>query len=399
MPLQRPENSPATAALVVAGGSGIRFGDDLPKQFHKLAGVAVLERALRAFCDHPEVIVVQPIIGSAHLALYEALDLDHPKLRPAVEGGETRQASVYNGLKALIDEMPEQVLIHDGARPLVSEETISRVLGALTTSKAAIAASRVTDTLKRSDAAGKISATVDRDNLWRAQTPQGFRFGDILSAHQQAPRQDFTDDAALFESLGIPVELCEGSDQNIKITTLEDLSLAEAIIGSRMQNSPRTGFGYDVHRFEPGTSITLCGVEIASNVSLQGHSDADAPLHALVDALFGAIGCGDIGQHFPPTDPRWKGAASSLFVDKAVEDITAAGGTISNVDVTIICEQPKIGPHRDAMKARVAELLKVDVSRVNIKATTTERLGFTGRDEGLAAQAVATVLMPDAGGT
>lgn len=391
----RPDNLPITAAIIVAGGGSARFGDDLPKQYHQLAGVAVLERSIQAFCKHPEITAVQPVIGATQMPFYEGLELDHPKLRPAIEGGDNRQASVYNGLKALMDLAPERVLIHDGARPLVSGETISQVNGALTHSKAAIAACRVTDTLKRSDTAGRISKTVDRDGLWRAQTPQGFHFFDILNAHKQVTTQNFTDDASLFESLGIPVTLCEGSDQNLKITTREDLRLAEALLGHQMQLSPRTGFGYDVHRFEPGTSITLCGVEIASDVSLQGHSDADAPLHALVDALLGAIGCGDIGQHFPPSDPQWKGAASSIFVEKAVEDIGATGGTISNVDITIICEQPKIEPHREVMKSRVAELLKVDASRVNVKATTTERLGFTGRDEGLAAQAVATVLMPD----
>ena len=377
-----------TVALVVGAGEGQRFGGELPKQYHLLAGVAVMRRSLKAFMDHPDVSVVQAVIHPNHHELYDAA-VQGLALPVPVDGGATRQGSVLNGLESLNADEPSTVLIHDAARPLVDPGVISRVLAALQTSPGAIPALAVADTLKRSDGQF-VETTVDRQGLWRAQTPQGFHYQNILAAHRQAGGDELTDDAAVAERAGLAVAIVEGSEDNIKVTRTGDMVRAERILGA---GETRTGLGFDVHRFGPGDHVMLCGVKVPHEFGLEGHSDADVGLHAVTDALLGAIGEGDIGTHFPPSDPQWKGTESDIFLRHAGDMIAGKGGRISNIDVTLICEQPKIGPHRAAMIKRMAEILSITEHRISIKATTTERLGFTGRGEGIAAQAAATVVL------
>ena len=377
-----------TVALVVGAGEGQRFGGELPKQYHLLAGVAVMRRSLKAFMDHPDVSAVQAVIHPNHHELYDAA-VQGLALPVPVDGGATRQGSVLNGLESLNADEPSTVLIHDAARPLVDPGVISRVLAALQTSPGAIPALAVADTLKRSDGQF-VETTVDRQGLWRAQTPQGFHYQNILAAHRQAGGDELTDDAAVAERAGLAVAIVEGSEDNIKVTRTGDMVRAERILGA---GETRTGLGFDVHRFGPGDHVMLCGVKVPHEFGLEGHSDADVGLHAVTDALLGAIGEGDIGTHFPPSDPQWKGTESDIFLRHAGDVIAGMGGRISNIDVTLICEQPKIGPHRAAMIKRMAEILSITEHRISIKATTTERLGFTGRGEGIAAQAAATVVL------
>jgi len=376
----------ATVALVVGAGEGRRFGGDLPKQYCQLSGLPVMRRSLLAFLDHPQIDTVQAVIHPNHEDLFgeaaQGLDLPAP-----IHGGALRQESVVKGLLTMKHLAPAKVLIHDAARPLVSGAVITRVLGALQESPGAIPALPVVDTLKRGDGQS-ITATVARQGLWRAQTPQGFRFDEILAAHQKAGSEELTDDAAVAERAGLFVAMVEGDEDNLKVTTPEDLTRAERIIGG---GDIRTGMGFDVHRFEEGDHVMLCGIKIPHAFGLEGHSDADVGLHAVTDALLGAIGAGDIGNHFPPTDPKWKDASSDVFLALACELLAAKGGRITNIDLTLICEAPKIGPHREKMTKRIAEILGISVDRVGVKATTTERLGFTGRGEGIAGQAVATV--------
>jgi 2-C-methyl-D-erythritol 4-phosphate cytidylyltransferase / 2-C-methyl-D-erythritol 2,4-cyclodiphosphate synthase len=396
--------SMTTAALIVAAGRGSRAGNDagLPKQYARLGRKPMLAHVVGRFVSHPDVDAISVVIHPDDAPHYSAATegVTH-RLQTPVRGGETRQASVRLGLEALAGAAPDQVLIHDAARPFVSHDVISRVIDALGTYAGAIAAEPLVDTLKRASATGTIAGTVDRDGLWRAQTPQGFRFAPILEAHRRAAgegREDFTDDASLAEWAGIEVALVRGSSRNMKITHAEDLAMAEKLLTADSGSlEPRIGTGFDVHRFGPGDHVWLGGVRIAHTQGLVGHSDADVALHALTDALLGAIGDGDIGAHFPPSDPKWKGAASRLFVEDAAARVAALGGRISNVDITLLCEAPRIGPHRDAMRASISRMLAIDVSRVGVKATTTEGLGFTGRGEGLAAMASATVLLPVAG--
>ena len=377
-----------TVALVVGAGEGQRFGGELPKQYHLLAGVAVMRRSLKAFMDHPDVSAVQAVIHPNHHELYDAAAQGLALPVPA-DGGATRQGSVLNGLESLNADEPSTVLIHDAARPLVDPGVISRVLAALQTSPGAIPALAVADTLKRSDGQF-VETTVDRQGLWRAQTPQGFHYQNILAAHRQAGGDELTDDAAVAERAGLAVAIVEGSEDNIKVTRTGDMVRAERILGA---GETRTGLGFDVHRFGPGDHVMLCGVKVPHEFGLEGHSDADVGLHAVTDALLGAIGESDIGTHFPPSDPQWKGTESDIFLRHAGDMITGKGGRMSNIDVTLICEQPKIGPHRAAMIKRMAEILSITEHRISIKATTTERLGFTGRGEGIAAQAAATVVL------
>ena len=377
-----------TVALVVGAGEGQRFGGELPKQYHLLAGVAVMRRSLKAFVDHPDVSAVQAVIHPNHHELYDAA-VQGLALPVPVDGGATRQGSVLNGLESLNADEPSTVLIHDAARPLVDPGVISRVLAALQTSPGAIPAFAVADTLKRSDGQF-VETTVDRQGLWRAQTPQGFHYQNILAAHRQAGGDELTDDAAVAERAGLAVAIVEGSEDNVKVTRTGDMVRAERILGA---GETRTGLGFDVHRFGPGDHVMLCGVKVPHEFGLEGHSDADVGLHAVTDALLGAIGEGDIGTHFPPSDPQWKGTESDIFLRHAGDMIAGMGGRISNIDVTLICEQPKIGPHRAAMIKRMAEILSITEHRISIKATTTERLGFTGRGEGIAAQAAATVVL------
>ena len=374
--------------MVVGAGEGQRFGGELPKQYHLLAGVAVMRRSLKAFMDHPDVSVVQAVIHPNHHELYDAA-VQGLALPVPVDGGATRQGSVLNGLESLNADEPSTVLIHDAARPLVDPGVISRVLAALQTSPGAIPALAVADTLKRSDGQF-VETTVDRQGLWRAQTPQGFHYQNILAAHRQAGGDELTDDAAVAERAGLAVAIVEGSEDNVKVTRTGDMVRAERILGA---GETRTGLGFDVHRFGPGDHVMLCGVKVPHEFGLEGHSDADVGLHAVTDALLGAIGEGDIGTHFPPSDPQWKGTESDIFLRHAGDMIVGKGGRISNIDVTLICEQPKIGPHRAAMIKRMAEILSITEHRISIKATTTERLGFTGRGEGIAAQAAATVVL------
>ena len=378
-------------ALLVAAGRGQRFGGETPKQYRMLAGAPVLFRTVRAFLDHPSVDGVRVVIDPDYRDAYDQA-VGTLGLPPPVAGGPSRQESVRLGLEALDrDQQPDAVLIHDAARPLVDAGTIERVCRALDDTPGAIAAVPVVDTLKR-EADGDISGTVDRSGLWRAQTPQGFRFAAIRDAHRAASGASLTDDAAVAEQAGLAVRLVTGSEDNIKVTVEDDLRRAERLL-DRMPET-RVGSGFDVHRFGPGESVRLCGIDIAHDHSLAGHSDADVGLHALTDALLGAIGDGDIGSHFPPSDARWRGADSALFLRHAADRIGQRGGRISHVDVTLICEAPKIGPHRSAMVERIAALLGLTPDRVSVKATTTERLGFAGRREGIAALASATVVMP-----
>jgi len=385
------DSSPSVHVLVVAAGRGSRFGGPLPKQYCDLAGEPVLRRTVGAFLDHPAVSGVRVMIHPDDRALYDAAvgDLGLPE---PVHGGATRQASVLNGLEALASVEPDLVLIHDAARPLISAGAIDRLIASLASHVAAIAAVPVRDTVKRAEGT-RIADTVDRTHLWRAQTPQAFRYADILAAHRAAAGQDLTDDAAVAERAGHPVELVMGDEDNFKITTADDLARAEQSVLAKL-GDVRVGQGFDVHALVPGDHCWINGIKIAHDKTLLGHSDADVGLHALTDAILGAIGAGDIGQHFPPTDERWRGAASDKFLAHALSLVRAKGGMIAHCDVTIICERPKIGPHRPAMAKRIAEILEMSVERVSVKATTTEQLGFTGRGEGIAAQAVATVRLP-----
>ncbi len=378
-------------ALVVAAGRGRRFGGDLPKQYRTLAGQPILRHGLRAFLDHPAVDAVRTVIHADDADLFAAA-ADGLAVLPPVPGGDSRQDSVRLGLESLESLAPQTVLIHDAARPFVGPAIISGVIEALESVPGAIPALPVSDTLKRG-ADARITATVDRQDLWRAQTPQGFRYADILDAHRRcAGDSDLTDDAAVAERVGLPVALVPGSEDNLKVTTEEDLQRAERRFAG---GDVRTGLGFDVHRFGPGDTVVLCGVEIAHDATLLGHSDADVGLHAITDAILGAVAEGDIGSHFPPSDPQWRGAASDVFLRHAAALVAARGGRIGHVDVTLICEAPRIAPHRAAMARRVADILGLPSDAVGVKGTTTEGLGFTGRGEGIAAQAVATVVLPD----
>lgn len=347
----------------------------------------MLRRTLLALAGQAET-ALQVVIGEGHAAAYGEATAGLV-LPPPVAGGATRQESVRNGLEALAAASPDYVLIHDAARPLVTGALVDRVVAALEAgADAAIPMLAVTDTLRRHNDDGSWSI-VPRDNAYRAQTPQGFRFAAILEAHRKFANEAVTDDMALADLAGLSITQVEGEETNMKITTRDDMVHAELLLSSTAEF--RTGYGLDAHRFEDGDHVWLCGVKIPHDQKLKGHSDADVGLHALTDAILGAIGAGDIGQHFPPTDERWRGAASDKFLEHAASLVAEAGGTIVHCDVTLICERPKVGLHREAMRARIAEILGLDIGRVSVKATTTEGMGFTGRREGIAAQAVATV--------
>ncbi|MGB8182416.1 MAG: bifunctional 2-C-methyl-D-erythritol 4-phosphate cytidylyltransferase/2-C-methyl-D-erythritol 2,4-cyclodiphosphate synthase [Stellaceae bacterium] len=378
-------------ALVVAAGRGTRLGAELPKQYLSVAGQPLLRHSLTTLAAHAGIDRVRVVYNSADTEHYAraSAGLD---LLPPVAGGAARQDSVRLGLESLAEFSPERVLIHDGARPFVDWGTIDRVLEALADAPAAVPALKLADTIKRADD-GQVLETVDRAQLWRAQTPQGFRYREILAAHRAAKGMDLPDDAAVAERAGLAVRLVAGSEGNVKVTTPEDLARAERWATARL-GDVRTGQGFDVHAFGPGDHVWLCGIKVPHTNGLVGHSDADCGLHALTDAILGALGAGDIGVHFPPSDPQWRGAPSHRFLRHAADLVVKAGGSIAHVDVTLICESPKIGPHRAAMVARIAEILGLDPKRVSVKATTTERLGFTGRGEGIAAQAVATLRLP-----
>jgi 2-C-methyl-D-erythritol 4-phosphate cytidylyltransferase/2-C-methyl-D-erythritol 2,4-cyclodiphosphate synthase len=385
------------AAIVVAAGRGERAAGGattLPKQYREVAGVPVLSRTIRALLATPAVSHVLPVIHADHQPLYDRLKLADPKLLPPVVGGVNRQASVRAGLEALEGFAPDQVLIQDAARPFVDASVVDAVLSALASFEGAVPAMPVTDTLKRSHDGRRVDASEDRSVLFAAQTPQGFRYPSILAAHRKAATlaREFTDDAAVAEWAGLSVALTPGSSRNIKITLPDDFLRAERLLGGDMET--RVGTGFDVHPFEPGEFVTLGGVRIPHGRRLSGHSDADAALHALADALYGALGEGDIGTHFPPSDPQWRGADSAGFLSHAAGLVRARKGRIVNLDLTLVCEAPRIGPHVGAMRERIGAICTIPASRVAVKATTSERMGFTGREEGIVAMATASVEVP-----
>lgn len=382
---------PGNAAVIVAAGRGERMGAGGPKQYRDLAGKAVIAHSAAAFLEHPEISWVLVVVHPDDHDLYAAALPAHSRLLPTVNGAPTRQGSVLAGLEALETLQPEKVLIHDAARPFVTAGTISAVIRATAPGVGALPANAVVDTLKRGGRNGEVEATVSRDNLWAAQTPQAFLFPEILAAHRAARAgtlPPFTDDCAVAEHAGMRIAIVPSPPDNMKLTTPHDMETA------RMRIAPpdiRTGNGYDVHRLIEGDHVWLCGVRIPHDRRLEGHSDADVGLHALTDALLATIADGDIGSHFPPSDPQWKGASSDRFLAHAAGLVRSAGGTINHLDVTLVCEAPKVGPHRDAMRKRMAEIAGIDLSRVSVKATTNEGLGFAGRREGIAAIATATV--------
>ncbi|SHF89820.1 2-C-methyl-D-erythritol 2,4-cyclodiphosphate synthase [Kaistia soli DSM 19436] len=392
-------NQPLIVALIVAAGRGVRAGGGLPKQYRSIGGEAILARTVRLFLDHPDISAVAVVIHPNDAALYGAAVRDAPGLLPAVAGGATRQASVRLGLEALAPLAPDAVLIHDAVRPFASPALISRVIDALEAHDAVLAASPVTDTLKRADESGFVGDTVPRENLFAAETPQGFRFTTILDAHRRASeaRIEATDDAALAEWAGLPVKLVTGARTNIKLTSPEDIEMADARLAAEtlmLHGETRVGTGYDVHPFTEGDGVWLGGIKIPHHQTLAGHSDADVALHALTDALLGALADGDIGSHFPPSDPQWRGASSDRFLAYAVDRVRQRRGTVVHLDLAIVAEAPKIGPHRDAMRVRIAEIAGISVDRVGVKATTNEKLGFVGRGEGIAAIGTATIRLP-----
>lgn len=383
------------ALLLVAAGRGERMGGAVPKQYRELSGRPVIAQAMQPFLDHPAISIAQAVIGVGDEALYRATIDDHPGLARPVTGGASRQESVRIGLEALASAKPDLVLIHDAARPWVSAALIDRVLGALGGADAALPVLPVTDTVKSLDAGGRVAGTIPRETLGLAQTPQGFNFELIVKAHRDAARQGLavTDDAALAEWAGLKVAAVAGEPSNRKITTLADLPNPGPFAGL---DDIRTATGYDVHAFAEGEAeaVMLGGIAVPHERALAGHSDADVALHALTDAILGALADGDIGQHFPPSDARWRGAPSSVFLADAVARVAARGGRIAHLDLAIIAEAPKIGPHRDRMRQRIAEVCGIPVGRVAVKATTNERLGFVGRGEGIAALATATLRLP-----
>lgn len=378
-------------ALVVAAGRGTRLGGERPKQYMTLAGQALLRHSVARLAAHPRIDGLRVVFHPADRDLYESATAGL-ELLPPVRGGAARQDSARLGLESLVALAPRRVLIHDAARPFIDPATVDRVLDALDQAPGAIPALPVVDTVKRGEH-GLVTGTLDRSNLWRVQTPQGFDYRAILAAHRAAAGMELTDDAAVAEHAGLAVRLVEGAEANFKVTTPEDFARAETLVSSGAGDY-RTGQGLDVHAFGPGDHVWLCGVQVPHERGLIGHSDADVGLHALTDAILGALGAGDIGMHFPPGDPKWRNAPSHLFLRHAADLVAAARGRIVHVDVTLICEAPRIGPHRAAMVARLAEILDLPASRVSVKATTTEKLGFLGRGEGMGAQAVATLQLP-----
>ncbi len=376
-----------SVVIILAAGRGTRAGGDRPKQWQMLEGEPVLAHTLRAFEGMDLVVVHAPGDGARAQVL--------APLALLVEGGATRDASVRNALEALDGQGVDLVLIHDGARPLVSGALIRRLLAALESSVAAAPALAVTDALWRGGD-GCVTGVQARDGLFRAQTPQAFRFDAILAAHRAHPGGS-ADDVEVALAAGLDVAIVEGCDDNLKLTYAADFVRASAIVRGRRGMDIRLGNGFDVHAFCDGDQVWLCGISVPHTRGLLGHSDADVGMHALTDAIYGALAEGDIGQHFPPSDPQWKGAASHIFLRHAMERVAARGFRLTHADVTLICERPKIGPHTVSMREALAQIMGVDVERISVKATTSERLGFTGREEGIAALATAT-LVQDAGG-
>jgi 2-C-methyl-D-erythritol 4-phosphate cytidylyltransferase / 2-C-methyl-D-erythritol 2,4-cyclodiphosphate synthase len=389
----------SVVAVIVAGGSGLRAGGGLPKQYQLVGGKPVIRWTLEAFLNHPLISRVQTVIGIGHEALFAQATEGLTALLTPVSGGGSRQDSCRAGIEACSIYAPTKVLIHDAARPFLSPDLISSVISELDHAPAVIPGLPVADTMKYAPS-GMIEKTVDRASLWFVQTPQGFRYDQILSAHRLAltdGQTSFTDDAAVAEYAGLKVQIVAGEQKNRKLTTSHDILEADREHSShRFEGLPdvRTGQGIDFHVFEKGTHVTLCGVQIPHTHKLKGHSDADVALHAVTDAILGSIGEADIGQHFPPTDKQWKGAASSIFVAKAMELLKARGGMLAHIDITILAESPRIGPHLIAMKQSLQGMLGISLDRIGIKATTTEKMGAIGRKEGMSASAIATVRLP-----
>ncbi len=384
------------AAVIVAAGRGQRAGGDIPKQYRTIAGAPAIRRTLSALSGHPRIDLVQPVIHSADTELFRGASRGLDKLLEPIEGGATRQISVYAGLQALLARAPELVLIHDAARPFLSGGLINRAVEAGERHGAAVPGVAIADTVKKIDADAMVSETLDRSRLRTVQTPQAFAFALILDAHRcaaAAGRDDFTDDAALAEWAGHRVRVFEGEAANVKLTTNEDLARAELMQATALADV-RTGTGFDVHAFADGDHVTLGGIRIPHGRGVTGHSDADVVLHALVDAILGALAEGDIGQHFPPSDPQWRGASSDRFLAFACERVRARGGMIGNLDVTVVCETPRVSPYRDVVRAQIAAIAGISADRVAVKATTSEKMGFTGRGEGIVAMATATLRLP-----
>lgn len=387
------------AAVIVAAGRGQRAGGDIPKQYRILLGEPALRRTLTAFSGHPQVDVLQPVIHPTDEPLFRGASLGIDKLSEPVRGGATRQISVFAGLQALESRAPDLVLIHDAARPFLSGRLISNAIEAGKDYGAAVPGIAIADTVKSIDDDAIISETLDRSRLRMVQTPQVFAFALVLDAHRRAAaagRDDFTDDAALVEWAGQRVRVFEGEAGNVKLTTNDDFARAELLGGAALADV-RTGSGFDVHAFADGDHVMLGGIRIPHSRAVTGHSDADVVLHALVDAILGALAEGDIGQHFPPSDPQWRGVSSDRFLMFACERVRARGGVIGNLDVTVVCESPRVAPHRDAMRARIATIAGIAADRVAVKATTSEKMGFTGRGEGIVAMATATLRLPWSG--
>ncbi len=391
----------ATAILVVAAGRGARVGAPVPKQYLSIAGASLLSHTLAKLSGSGAAVLV--VIHPTDIDRYRASVAALPNaaaglLLPPVAGGAARQDSVRRGLVALaaLPRPPDIVLIHDGARPFVSPALVQRAIAAATRNGAAVPGTVVTDTIKEVDGAGRIAATPHRASLRAVQTPQAFRFDLIYAAHmaaEAAGARDLTDDAAIAEWAGHAVHIFEGDVGNMKVTTAADVAAAEARL---MRECPdiRMGQGYDVHAFGPGDHVWLGGFKVPHGKGLVGHSDADVLSHAITDAIYGALGDGDIGSHFPPSDPQWKGADSAIFLRSAAEAVRAKGGMIAHIDATVVCEAPKVGPYRDAIRRRIADTVDIALERVAVKATTSERLGFTGREEGIATLAIATIRLP-----
>lgn len=386
--------------VIVAAGRGERAGQSIegPKQYRRIGGEPVIRHTLRAFLRNPAIAVVAVAIHADDDTLFADAAADAASSVITVRGGPTRQASTRLALLALRDSGLDAVLIHDGVRPFADGALIDRVIDGLAGGVGSLPAVPVSDTLKRMERDGLVDGTVSRAGLFSAQTPQGFPYDAILAAHERAAaagREDFTDDSAIAEWAGIPVRIVEGSPDNLKLTWAKDIEMADARL-STFSAFPdvRTGNGYDVHAFGEGNAVILCGVEIPYHRALTGHSDADVGLHALTDALLATCGAGDIGTHFPPSDMKWKGAASRIFVEEAVRIVREAGGRIANADVTLIAEAPKIGPHRAAMTESLSSMLGISPNRISVKATTNEKMGFVGREEGMAAIVTATVVFP-----
>jgi len=394
----------SVAALIVAAGRGVRAGDGLPKQYRSLAGRTILARTLETFLRHPKVdmtlVVIHPDDEHFYRHTIAQLESHGASLSaPPAHGGETRQDSVHRGLEALAQRAPDLVLVHDAARPFVDTDFIDRAIAAGKASGAAVPGSPVSDTIKVVNEQGKVLLTPDRSTLRAIQTPQAFRFDTLLDAHRRAAAEDlhgFTDDGALIEWVGLPVHVFDGNVRNVKLTHGADVEAAEdRLKGRAMTYVTRLGTGFDVHAFADGDHVWLGGVKVPHERGVEAHSDGDVILHALTDAVLGALAEGDIGTHFPPSDPQWRGASSDRFLAHAVALVRMRGGIVDHLDATLLCERPKLGPHRDAIRARIAEIAGLRIDQVSVKATTTEKLGFTGRGEGIAAQAAATIRLPE----